>query len=56
MFKKQISMKKLYEKCKPGMLKKFGRVFSYDEFIYYLSKADTVQRNGCADPLQQEKA
>lgn len=30
------SLKKVYEKCKPGMIKKFGRVLSYDEFVQSL--------------------
>lgn len=30
---KEKDLKKVYEKCKPGMLKKLGRVLSYDEFV-----------------------
>lgn len=33
------SLKKVYEKCKPAMLKKFGRIMSYDEFIATLAYA-----------------
>ena len=33
------NLKKIYEKCKPGMLKKFGRILSYDEFVAALSYA-----------------
>lgn len=33
------SLKKVYEKCKPGMIKKFGRVLSYDEFVQSLAYA-----------------
>lgn len=33
------SLKKVYEKCKPGMLKKFGRVLSYEEFVQTLAYA-----------------
>lgn len=33
------NLRKVYEKCKPGMLKKFGRVLSYDEFIATLAYA-----------------
>lgn len=33
------SLKKIYDKCKPGMLKKFGRVLSYDEFVATLATA-----------------
>lgn len=33
------SLKKIYEKCKPGMLQKFGRVLTYDEFVAHLSYA-----------------
>ena len=33
------SLEKLYEKCKPAMLKKFGRVLSYEEFIATLGYA-----------------
>lgn len=33
------TLKKIYEKCKPGMLKKFGRVLSYEEFVAALAYA-----------------
>ncbi len=33
------NLKKIYEKCKPAMLKKFGRVLSYDEFVRTLAYA-----------------
>lgn len=33
------SLKKVYEKCKPGMIEKFGRILSYDEFIATLAYA-----------------
>lgn len=33
------SLKKVYEKCKPAMLQKFGRVLSYDEFVRTLAYA-----------------
>lgn len=33
------TLKKIYEKTKPGMLKKFGRVLSYDEFVSILAYA-----------------
>lgn len=33
------SLEKLYEKCKPVMLKKFGRVLSYEEFVATLGYA-----------------
>ena len=33
------NLKKLYEKCKPGMLKKFGRILSYEEFVQHLAYA-----------------
>ena len=33
------SLKKVYEKCKPGMQKKFGRVLTYDEFCAHLATA-----------------
>lgn len=36
---KEASLKKVYEKCKPGMLKKFGRILSYEEFVEYLAIA-----------------
>lgn len=36
---KEKSLKKIYEKCKPGMLKKFGRILSYDEFVATLAVA-----------------
>lgn len=32
------SLKKVYEKCKPSMQKKFGRVLTYDEFVAILAK------------------
>lgn len=33
------SLEKLYEKCKPAMFKKFGRVLSYEEFVATLAYA-----------------
>lgn len=33
------SLKKVYEKCKPGMQKKFGRVLTYEEFCKNLAVA-----------------
>lgn len=33
------SLKKVYEKCKPGMQKKFGRVLTYDEFCVHMAYA-----------------
>lgn len=33
------TLKKIYEKSKSGMLKKFGRVLSYDEFVAMLAYA-----------------
>ncbi len=33
------SLKKVYEKCKPQMMKKFGRVLSYEEFCHTLAYA-----------------
>ena len=36
---KEVSLKKVYEKCKPGMLQKFGRVLTYEEFVQYLAIA-----------------
>ena len=34
---KEKHLKKIYEKCKPSMLKKFGRILSYEEFVATLS-------------------
>lgn len=31
--------RKVYEKCKPGMLKRFGRILSYEEFVQTLAYA-----------------
>ena len=36
---KEASLKKVYEKCKPGMQKKFGRILTYDEFVATLAYA-----------------
>lgn len=36
---KEKSLQLLYKKCKPCMLKKFGRVLSYDEFVATLAVA-----------------
>lgn len=36
---KEKHLKKLYEKCKPAMLKKFGRILSYEEFVATLGYA-----------------
>ena len=36
---REKDLKKVYEKCKPDMLKKFGRVLSYDEFVSTLAVA-----------------
>ena len=36
---KEKNLKKVYEKCRPGMLKKFGRVLSYEEFVASLAYA-----------------
>jgi len=36
---KEKSLKQVYEKCKPYMLKKFGRVLSYEEFVRTLAYA-----------------
>lgn len=33
------NLRKVYERCKPGMLKKFGRILSYDEFCASLAYA-----------------
>lgn len=33
------SLKKIYEKCKPLMIKKFGRILSYEEFCQILAYA-----------------
>lgn len=33
------SLKKIYAKCKPAMLKRFGRVLSYEEFCQSLAYA-----------------
>lgn len=33
------TLKKIYERSKSGMLKKFGRVLSYDEFVSVLAYA-----------------
>lgn len=33
------SLKKVYEKCKPGMQQRFGRVLTYDEFVVTLAQA-----------------
>ena len=33
------NLKQVYEKCKPGILKKFGRILSYDEFVATLAHA-----------------
>lgn len=33
------TLKKIYKRSKSGMLKKFGRVLSYDEFISVLAYA-----------------
>ena len=33
------NLKKVYEKCKPGMLKKFGRILTYEEFVHHLAYA-----------------
>lgn len=33
------SLKKVYEKCKPGMQKKFGRILTYDEFCAHMAYA-----------------
>jgi len=33
------SLKKIYEKCKPGMKSRFGRVLSYEEFCQTLAYA-----------------
>ena len=35
----ESSLKKVYEKCKPGMQKKFGRVLTYEEFCKNLAVA-----------------
>ena len=36
---KEKNLKKVYEKCKPGMLKKFGRILPYEEFVKHLAYA-----------------
>ena len=36
---KEKDLKKVYEKCRPSMLKKFGRVLSYEEFVASLAYA-----------------
>lgn len=36
---KEASLKKIYEKCKPGMQKKFGRILTYEEFVATLAYA-----------------
>lgn len=36
---KEKHLRKLYEKLKPMMLKKFGRVLSYEEFIASMAYA-----------------
>ena len=36
---KEKHLKKIYEKCKPAMLKKFGRILSYEEFVATLGYA-----------------
>lgn len=33
------TLKKIYEKLKPSMLKKFGRVLSFEEFVATLAYA-----------------
>lgn len=33
------SLKKIYEKCKPGMKSLFGRVLTYEDFCQALSYA-----------------
>lgn len=35
----QASAKKLYKRCKPQMLKRFGRILSYEEFCATLQVA-----------------
>ena len=32
------SLKRVFEKCKSSMQKKFGRVITYDEFVAILAK------------------
>lgn len=36
---KEKDLKKVYEKCRPCMFKKFGRVLSYEEFVAFLAYA-----------------
>lgn len=36
---KEKHLKKIYEKTKPLMLKKFGRILSYEEFVRTLAYA-----------------
>lgn len=33
------NLKKLYERCKPAMQKKFGRVLTYEEFVATMAYA-----------------
>lgn len=33
------SLKKIYEKCKPSMLERFGYIMPYDEFVRTLAYA-----------------
>ena len=41
------SLKKIYEKCKPSMQKKFGRVLTYDEFVAILAKNHSSGNTQC---------